>query len=70
MTNKIYIIQEQESIQASGRTFFTGRCNCYRGHNSNSGRCHEGQGSGLYTLPERQGICARCWENCREAQGS
>jgi hypothetical protein len=50
---------------AEGRTYFTGRCNCYRGCGSpNSGRCYEGQGAPLFTLPEREGVCDTCWEHC------
>lgn len=50
-----------------GRTYGTGRCNCYRGHSSNSGRCYAGQGGTLWTTPERQGICDDCWDNCGHA---
>ena len=49
---------------AEGRTYYAARCNCYRGHDSSSGRCRGGQGSGFYTLPERSGICNSCWDDC------
>lgn len=57
----------RDEAHKEGRTYATGRCNCYEGgagHSPNSGRCYFGQGSVLYTLPEREGVCDDCWNGC------
>lgn len=57
----------REKAHAEGRTYWTARCNCYRGsytcgnHSPNSGRCYARD---LYTTPERQGVCDYCAANC------
>lgn len=57
--------EREAEAKADGRTYWTARCNCYRDHESASGRCRYGQGPGLWTLPERKGVCDSCWGYCR-----
>ena len=46
--------------------FSTGRCECYKDHNSSSGRCNSRPGT--VEMPDGRGFCERCALECAPKQ--